>query len=72
MDTYVSQLQYITSAAMMPINALLVINMVLYAERYPKRQLIPEWRQLVALILGVPKLELADDRTDPKYFDVSG
>ncbi|KAJ9522708.1 hypothetical protein QJQ45_019881 [Haematococcus lacustris] len=34
--------------------------------RYPKRQLVREWRQLMALLLGVPELVLAEDIKHPK------
>ncbi len=51
----------------------IVILLVVYvpAARYPRRQLHHEWRQLAALLMGMPELVLANDIKCPKYFDVS-
>ncbi len=40
------------------------------AARYPKRQLYREWRELAALLLGIPELVLADDIKQPKTREV--
>ena len=44
-----------------------------HSGRYPKRKLTKEWRQLVALLLGIPELVLTEDFVNAKVaVNVSG